>query len=115
MRRIEDETAARHGTSTNFFQQPFKGLTAPEMVAVRRRNSGDVELTWGTGYAGASPIVRYEVHRKGVKLLSRPFEPLTSETPFDFMDNSAAPGDEQYFVRVVDAEGKTADSKTVKL
>jgi hypothetical protein len=55
------------------------------------------------------------VFRKGVKVFTRPFEPQTTEEPWDFFDNSATPGEEEYFIRVVDKAGKTADSKTVKL
>ncbi len=114
-RRIEDETAAKHGTDTNFFQQPGKGLQAPPDVEVRRRNSGDIQILWGTGYAGTAPIDRYELFRKDQKILAMPFRPQISDEPFDFMDNAAMPGEEQYMVRVVDRSGKTADSRRVSL
>jgi aryl-alcohol dehydrogenase-like predicted oxidoreductase len=114
-RRIEDETAVKHGTDTNFFQHGAKGLTAPDDVEVRRRNSGDVQIIWGTGYAGNSPIDRYELYRKDQKIFAMPFRPQLSAEPFDFMDNSAMPGEEQYFVRVVDRAGRTADSKRFAL
>ena len=114
MRLIEDEVAAKHSTDTNFFQMAARGLMAPQLE-LRKRNSGDVQVLWNTGFAGADPLVRYEVFRKGAKVFTRPFEPQTTEEPFDFMDNSAVPGEEEYFIRVVDKAGKTADSKTVKL
>ena len=114
-RRIEAETAARHGVDTNFFQQPARGLQAPEYVEVRRRNSGDVQILWGTGFAGSAPIVRYELYRRDQKILSMPFRPQTTDEPFDFMDHAALPGEESYHVRVVDQEGRTADSRRVSL
>jgi hypothetical protein len=83
-------------------------------VEIRRRNSGETQILWSTGYAGSEPIVRYEVHRSGQKVLTRPFAPQTSDEPWDFMDNSAAEG-EEYIVRVVDRAGRTADSKKVSL
>lgn len=113
-KRIEDEVAAKHATDTNFFQLASRGLLAPENVEIRRRNSGETQVLWSTGYAGSEPIVRYEVHRAGQKVLARPFAPQTSDEPWDFMDHSAA-GGEEYFVRVVDRAGRTADSKKVSL
>lgn len=113
-KRIEDEVSAKHGTDTNFFQLASRGLQAPETVEVVRRNSGDIQVKWSTGYAAGVPLDRYEVFRNGKRALAMPFHPQTNNDPFDFMDN-AAPENAEYFVRVVDADGRTADSKTVRL
>lgn len=111
-KRVEDEVAAKHAIDTNFFQLASKGLLAPEMVELRRRNSGDTQILWSTGFAASEPILRYEVYRAGQKVFTRPFEAQVSDEPFDFMDNSAQ-GGEEYFVRVVDRARRTADSKKV--
>lgn len=114
-KKIEDETAAKHTTDTNFFQLATRGLQAPETVEVVRRNSGDLQVKWSTGYAGSSPIKHYQVLRNGKPALTMPFHPQTSNEPLDFMDNSAPAGEIEYMVRVVDTEGRTADSKPARI
>jgi aryl-alcohol dehydrogenase-like predicted oxidoreductase len=116
-KRIEDETAAKHGTDTNFFQHKFQGLQAPEMVTVDRRNSGEGRVRWTTALAGADPIVRYEIWRDGQKAVTLPYEPQTTEAPFEYNDGQAPPFGtaSKYFLRTVDASGKHVDSATFDL
>ena len=117
-RRIEERTAALHGTDTNFFQRPSSGLLAPRQVQVERGSPKmPVKVAWSTGYAGADPIERYEIWRRDQMVASVPFAPQVTETPFEWSDNAApegSPGGLYYRVRVVDAAGRTADSLSVK-
>jgi len=117
MRAIEDETAAKHATDTNFFQLASRGLKAPETVTVDRRNSGEGRVRWTTAYAGAAPIVRYEIWRDGQKAITLPFEPQTTEAPFEYNDGQAAPfgTPSKYFLRTVDRSGAHVDSATFTL
>lgn len=116
-KRVEEETAAKHSTDTNFFQMPSKGLMAPEMVTVDRRNSGEGRIRWTTAYAGSEPIVKYEIWRDGEKAVTLPFEPQTTDAPFEYNDGQAKPfgTPSTYFLRTIDRSGKYVDSKTFEL
>lgn len=116
-KRVEDETQAKHETDTNFFQIASRGLTAPESITVDRRNSGEGRMRWTTAYAGAEPIVRYEIWRDGEKAVSLPFEPQTSEAVLEYNDGQAKPfgTTSSYFLRTVDKSGKHVDSQTFEL
>jgi hypothetical protein len=96
---------------------PSKGLMAPEMVTVDRRNSGEGRIRWTTAYAGSEPIVKYEIWRDGEKAVTLPFEPQTTDAPFEYNDGQAKPfgTPSTYFLRTVDRSGKYVDSKTFEL
>ncbi|MBZ5596668.1 MAG: aldo/keto reductase [Acidobacteriia bacterium] len=115
-RDIEDRVAALHGTQTNFFQRPGSGLQPPQNVKVSRTGNGPVEVSWDTAYAGAEPIVSYEIFRREEMIARVPYAPQTSEEPFRFTDKGMTgsyPGGLWYRVGAVDARGGKADSMTV--
>jgi aryl-alcohol dehydrogenase-like predicted oxidoreductase len=115
-RDIEDRVAALHGTATNFFQRPGSGLQPPQNVKAGRTSNGPVEISWDTAYAGAEPLVSYEIFRREEMIARLPFAPQISESPLHFSDTGATesyPGGLWYRVRAVDAGGGKADSITV--
>ena len=76
-----------------------------------------MKVLWSTAYAAGDPLVRYEIYRREEKIGTVPFHPQTSETPFSFVDQSAAAlhsGGIYYKVRAVDAAGNYVDSISVK-
>lgn len=116
-RDIEDHTAALHGTRTNFFQRPSSGFQPPQNVTVERRTTGGgaggVQVSWDTAYAGAEPIVSYEVYRRQQRVATIPYKPQITADPFTFVDTEAPRGHSGglwYSVRAVDAAGNTIDS-----
>jgi len=117
-RQVEQRTAELHGTDTNFFQRTASGLLAPERFLVEDVDPGATRLRWSTAYAGGHPIDRYELYRRDVQIASLPFMPQLGEELFAYQDKLAAspawPGGRYYKVRVVDAAGNTADTRTVK-
>ncbi len=117
-KQIEEQTASLHGTQTNFFQRPSSGLLAPSNVSVERlEDKGPVKVLWNTAYAGANPIVRYEVYRREEKIASVPFQPQTSEAPFSITDEAApasSMGGSWYRVRTIDSAGQSVDSLSTK-
>jgi len=116
-RDIEERVAELHGTATNFFQRPGSGLQAPQNVRVTRTGNQPAELTWDTAYAGAEPLVSYEIFRREEMVARLPYAPQTTEEPFRFADKGLTdsyPGGLWYKVRAVDAGGGKADSITVQ-
>jgi aryl-alcohol dehydrogenase-like predicted oxidoreductase len=117
-RRIEERTAALHGTDTNFFQRPSSGLLAPQSLQVERPSGkGPAKVLWSTAYAGADPIAKYEIWRREQLVASVPFSPQLTEAPLEWTDSGApdmAQGGLYYKIRVVDTAGRTADSVSVK-
>jgi hypothetical protein len=115
-RDIEDRVAALHGTQTNFFQRPGSGLQPPQNVKVSRTGNGPVEVSWDTAYAGAEPLMSYEIFRREEMIARVPYAPQTTEEPFRFTDHGMTgsyPGGLWYRVGAVDAGGGKADSMTV--
>ncbi len=113
---IISQVAGLHGIHTNFYQRPGSGLQPPQNVKVNRQENEAVEVSWDTAYAGASPLATYEIFRRHDLVARVPCVPQTSEEPFRFVDKDVKrrfPGGLWYRVRVVDAEGTTADSSTV--
>lgn len=111
---IEQQTAAKHGTNTNFFQRTSSGLVAPQKVRVE----GNGRILWDTAYAAGDPLVRYEIWRRDEKIGELPYKPQLSETPFVFTDPDPQlrhSGGVWYKVRAVDAADRFVDSVSVKL
>ena len=77
---IEKEVRARHGVTTNYFQDPGRGLTQPADVRVEK--DGDrVKILWNTALAGAEPIRSYLIVAGERFLVSLPFRPQTTLEP----------------------------------
>lgn len=115
--RIEEQTAALHGNDTNFFQRPACGLLPAVVKLERNAGEAPVKVLWSTAYAAGDPLVRYEVYRRDDRIASIPWQPQTSERPFEFLDTAAPQshsGGLWYKVRAVDATGKFTDSLSVK-
>jgi hypothetical protein len=116
-RDIEDRVAELHGTASNFFQRPGSGLQPPQNVKVSRNGNEPPVLTWDTAYAGAQPLVSYDIFRREEMVAHVPYAPQTTEDPFRFTDKALTgsyPGGLWYKVRAVDAAGGRADSITIQ-
>ncbi|MDX1984353.1 MAG: aldo/keto reductase [Bryobacteraceae bacterium] len=118
-RKIEERTAALHGTDNNFFQRPACGMLPPQKVAVSRAEAGTpVKVSWHTAFAAGERFVRYEVYRRDERIASILWKPQISEAPFTYEDAAAPAGHSGgvwYKVRAVDAAGAYVDSMSVKL
>jgi hypothetical protein len=81
MTRIENDLAAIHGTSTNYFNERRTGLTQPTGVAAEQ--DGDrVVVRWNTAIAAGKPIRFYDI-QSGDKVVRRiPYRPQTTVEPF---------------------------------
>jgi aryl-alcohol dehydrogenase-like predicted oxidoreductase len=79
-RRIEDDVAAVHGTSTNYFNERRTAVTPPQNVKVQQ--DGDrVAVQWETALAAGDPIVSYEIYSGETLLRSIPYRPQLSTAP----------------------------------
>ena len=115
-------TAAGKDRANAFFQRKALGLTPPRNVGAEADSSMPklgrtaVRVTWDTAYAGAVPIVRYEVLRDGEVVGSVPHTPQFTARRFHYDDifpEGAEAGDRSYRVRAVDAAGAAAESVTL--
>jgi aryl-alcohol dehydrogenase-like predicted oxidoreductase len=105
-----------------YFQRKALGLTPPRNVGAEADSSMPmlgrraVRVTWDTAYAGAVPIVRYEVLRDGEPVGSVPHTPQFTARRFHYDDifpDGAAAGSHSYRVRAVDAAGAAVQSATL--
>lgn len=119
LREIERKCDALHGTDNNFFQRPAAGLVAPQGVRAERvPGKNAVAVSWSTAYAGAAPIIRYEIYRRHERIGSIAFEPQLTNEPLRYVDQAAPgndPGGIYYKVRALDAEGRSADSLSTRV
>lgn len=117
-KQIEAQVAALHGTQTNFFQRPSSGFMPAQNVRVERENrEAPVKVMWDTAYAGADPIVRYEVYRRETRVAEMPWKPQLTEEPFSILDPNApggAQGGLYYRVNAIDTAGNVATSMSVR-
>jgi len=91
--RIEQAVAARHGTGTNYFQDPSRGLVHPPAPQVER--DGDrVWIRWTTGLAGSEPIRSYKIYSGPDLRAWIPFRPQISTAPLSLPLPSYLVGDE---------------------
>jgi aryl-alcohol dehydrogenase-like predicted oxidoreductase len=123
MKAIEDRlTALGRDKANAYFQRSAAGLTAPRNVGAEtdsampliRRKA--VRISWDSAYAGAAPIVRYDVLKNGEVIGSVPHKPQTKEKRFFYDDIPGAEeqtGEYRYTVRSVDAAGAMAQSVSV--
>jgi hypothetical protein len=100
-RRIEKESEARHGASTNYFQEKTSGLQQPGNVRVRR-DGERVVVEWETALAGPEPIRSYNIFAGERLLLSLPFRPQLTEAPLSVALEAPEAGEGS--VRVVASE-----------
>ena len=99
-RRIEKDSASRHGAATNYFQEKTT-LIQPTATNVKR--DGDrVIVQWNTAFAGAEPIRAYEILAGDRLLLSVPYRPQLTEAPFSASLPASAVGEAQ--IKVVASE-----------
>jgi aryl-alcohol dehydrogenase-like predicted oxidoreductase len=115
-------TAAGKDGANAYFQRKALGLTRPRNVGVEADSSIPmfgriaVRVTWDTSYAGAVPILRYEVLRDGEVVGTVPHTPQFTARRFHYDDifpDGAAAGGHSYRVRAVDAAGAAAESVTL--
>lgn len=77
---IEKDVRSRHGATTNYFQDPSRGLVQPTGIGTEK--DGDrVSIQWNTALAGAEPIRSYLVVAGERLLASLPFRPQTTLEP----------------------------------
>jgi aryl-alcohol dehydrogenase-like predicted oxidoreductase len=103
---------------TNYFQQPYTGLTAPAKIAVTQRNDqGErlVEVTWNTAFAGDMPLAGYEVLRDGKPVFKLLHKPQTTLSPFMAMDKVSDCDSHEYAVAVTDISGRSVISSAVRV
>ena len=90
--RIEKETQSRHGAAANYFQEKTNTLVQPAGVNVKR--DGDrVMVQWNTAFAGPQPIRAYEIRVGNRRLVSLPFRPQLTETPYSAVVPASDVGD----------------------
>jgi aryl-alcohol dehydrogenase-like predicted oxidoreductase len=68
---LETAAAEKYGATTNYFQEPAKGLIQPTDVKVTK-DGGRVLVSWQAGYAGARPIQSYQIKAGGKTVLTIP-------------------------------------------
>jgi aryl-alcohol dehydrogenase-like predicted oxidoreductase len=68
---LEKVAAEKFGATTNYFQEPAKGLLQPTEVKVTK-DGGRVLVSWQAGYAGAKPIQSYRIKAGGKTVLTLP-------------------------------------------
>jgi hypothetical protein len=115
-------TAAGKDGANAYFQRKALGLTPPRNVGAEADSSMPslgrtaVRVAWDTAYAGAFPILRYEVLRGGEVVGSVLHTPQFTARRFHYDDifpDGAASGSRSYCVRAVDAAGAVAESVTL--
>ncbi len=115
-------TAAGKDGANAYFQRKALGLTPPRNVGAEADSSMPmlgrfaVRVTWDTAYAGAVPILRYEVLRDGEVVGTVPHTPQFTARRFcydDIFPDGASAGNHSYRVRAVDAAGAAAESVTL--
>ncbi|MBN9661177.1 MAG: aldo/keto reductase [Acidobacteria bacterium] len=89
--RIENDSAARHGAATNYFQEK-SGLIQPTDVKTRR-DADRIVVEWNTALAGPQPIRAYEVKAGDKLLVSLPYRPQLTEAPLSVTVPAPAVGD----------------------
>jgi aryl-alcohol dehydrogenase-like predicted oxidoreductase len=114
--------AAGKDGANAYFQRKALGLTPPRNVGAEADSSMPmlgrtaVRVTWDTAYAGAVPILRYEVLRDGEVVGSVPHTLQFTARRFcydDIFPGGASAGSHSYLVRAVDAAGAMAESATL--
>ena len=89
--RIENDSAARHGAATNYFQEK-SGLVQPTAVKTRR-DADRIVVEWNTALAGPQPIRAYEVKAGDKLLVSLPYRPQLTEALLSVSIPAAAAGE----------------------
>jgi len=78
--KIEADTAAMYGATTNYFQEKAVGLVQPTDIKVTKA-ADHVVVSWQAGYAGAKPIASWLIRSGGKTLLTIPFRPQLTLAP----------------------------------
>jgi aryl-alcohol dehydrogenase-like predicted oxidoreductase len=78
--KLERQAAAMFGPTTNFFQDKAQGLTQPTGIALTTAGER-VMVSWQAGYAGAKPILSWQIRSGGKTLLAIPFRPQLTLAP----------------------------------
>lgn len=91
-RRIEDAVAERHGTTTNYFQDPSRGLVHPPEPKIER-DGERVFVRWTTGFAADEPIRSYKIYSGDQLLAWVPFRPQATTAPLSLPLPGSMAGD----------------------
>jgi len=78
--KLEQQSAAMFGPTTNYFQSPAQGLTQPTEVKATKL-ADRVAVSWQAGYAGANPIRSYQIRVGGKTVLAIPARPQLTMAP----------------------------------
>lgn len=111
-KRLEAEelgNLAKDG-KTNYFQEGYRELTAPQDIQFKRSGS-TVNLCWAMAFAGQNPISHYDILKNGEVIYKVVHKPLTSKVKMNFLDTSATNGD-VYQIVTVDTKGETKTSES---
>lgn len=104
--RIEKESEARHGATTNYFQEKTNKLVQPAAVNVRRDGERAI-VEWTTAIAGREPVRSYDVRAGNRVLLSLPFRPQMYEAPLSVSLPASALGSDTVTVVASEALPRT--------
>ena len=94
---------------TNYFQEEYQGLTAPQNIQIKKSGS-NVNLCWSMAYAGQNPVSHYNILKNGELVYKIDHKPITSKVKMNYLDSSASNGD-TYQVVTVDTKGETKSSE----
>ena len=108
-KNIEQLAAKSKEGKTNYFQKPYQDLTPPRDVKVSV-NGKNALVTWHTAIAADAAIDRYEIWQEDKKLVSIPFKPQTTKTPYYF-EVKKHEGGKSYTVKVIDKKNRIAEAK----
>ncbi|MCJ8499851.1 aldo/keto reductase [Desulfatitalea alkaliphila] len=116
-------TAAGKDGANAYFQRPAVGLTPPRHVGAEADASMPafgrkaVRVSWDSAYAGDTAIDHYVVLRDNQEVTRITHRPQISRQRFcydDVLKGEPATVPHDYVVRVVDEDGRTADSPSVR-
>jgi aryl-alcohol dehydrogenase-like predicted oxidoreductase len=78
--KLEAQSAAMYGATTNYFQNTAVGLVQPSAVKLEKAD-GRVVVSWQAGYAGAKPIAGWQIKTGGKTVLTIPFRQQLTMAP----------------------------------
>lgn len=118
LRRVEQLTASVLDGQTNYFQQAAEPLGAPRDVAaeqVAKAGKRVVRLYWHMAYAADVPVAHYRIERDGREIKKILHKPQLTKAPLLFEDDDVGQGNHTYKIVTVDAQGRTAPSKSLEV
>jgi aryl-alcohol dehydrogenase-like predicted oxidoreductase len=78
--KLEAQSAAMYGATTNYFQATAVGLVQPSAVKLEKVGER-VIASWQAGYAGSKPIAGWQIKTGGKTVLTIPFREQLTTAP----------------------------------